>query len=99
MRLRLDQTAEGLERRFNRAEHLRPIPPDDPDHDHLYARRNDTESGNRLLDHSMLRERAHTVGRRRQLVNLINWAAGRNAIAVHHHARHPRSGAPPGLAA
>ena len=78
-RLRLDQTTDDLERGFNREEHLRPIPPGDPDHDRLYGRRNDTESGNRLLDDSMLRERAHTVGRR-QLVNLITWAPGATPI-------------------
>lgn len=99
IRLRLDQSAEDRLSGFNREEHLRAIPPDDPDHPALYGRRNDTESGNRLLDDSMLRERAHTVGRHRQLLNLLTWAAGRNAIAVHHHARQPSTAAPPGLAA
>lgn len=99
IRLRLDQTAPDLLAEFNREEHLRPIPPGDPDHQRLYGRRNDTESGNRLLDDSMLRERAHTVGRHRQQLNLLTWAAGRNAIAVHHHARQPSTAAPPGLAA
>jgi hypothetical protein len=46
----------SLPKEFNREEHLRVIPPDDPDHDPLYAKRNDTESGNRILDDSMLRE-------------------------------------------
>jgi hypothetical protein len=82
----------------DREEHLRAIPPGDPDHDRLYARRNDTESGNRLLDDSMLRERAHTVGWRRQLLNLTTWAAVRNAAAVTQHARR-QPDAPPGLAA
>lgn len=99
IRLRLDQTAEDRLTGYNREEHLRPIPPDDPDHPGLYGRRNDTESGNRLLDDSMLRERAHTVGRHRQLLNLLTWAAGRNAIAVHHHAGQPSTAAPPGIAA
>ena len=98
VRLRLDQTADDIAAGFNREEHLRAIPPGDPDHDRLYGRRNDTESGNRLLDDSMLRERAHTVGRRRQLLNLITWAAVRNASAVRQHAR-PATGDPPAIAA
>jgi hypothetical protein len=98
VRLRLDRTAHDVATGFNREEHLRPIPPRDPDHQRLYARRNDTESGNRLLDDSMLRERAHTVGWQRQLFNLTTWAAVGNATANRQHARsapHP----PPALAA
>ena len=85
IRLRLDQTDHDRDIGFNREEHLRVIPPDDPDHPVVYGRRNDTESGNRLLDDSMLRERAHTVGWRRQLVNVTCWAAVRNAVAVWQH--------------
>jgi hypothetical protein len=69
-----------------------------PDHDRLYGRRNDTESGNRLLDDSMLRERAHTVGHHRQLLNLTTWAALRNASAARQHAR-PDTSDPPAIAA
>lgn len=98
IRLRLDRTAEDIAAGFNREELLRPIPPGDPDHDGLYGRRSDTESGNRLLDDSMLRERAHTVGWRRQLVNLTTWAALRNASAAHQHAP-PATGEPPAQAA
>ncbi len=98
VRLRLDRTTADITAGFNREEHLRPIPPGDPDHDRLYGRRNDTESGNRLLDDSMLRERAHTVGHRRQLLNLTTWAALRNATAAHQHAR-PDTSDPPALAA
>ena len=85
IRLRLDQTDHDRDIGFNREEHLRVIPPDDPDHAVVYGRRNDTESGNRLLDDSMLRERAHTVGWRRQLINVTCWAAVRNAVAVWQH--------------
>ncbi len=98
IRIRLDRTTRDEQTGFNREEHLRPIPPTDPDHTTLYARRNDTETGNRLLDDSMLRERAHTVGRKRQLLNLTTWAALRNASAAHQHARH-RTSDPPTLAA
>ncbi len=96
--IQLDQTAEDLDAGFNREENLRPIPPGDPDHDKLMGRRNDTESGNRLLDDSMLRERTHTVGWRRQSLNLITWSALRNALAVHQHVP-PASSDPPALAA
>lgn len=85
VRLRLDQTDQDIAAGFNREEHLRAVPPDDPDHAAIYGRRNDTESGNRLLDDSMLRERAHTVGWRRQLLNVTCWAAVRNAVAVWQH--------------
>jgi hypothetical protein len=87
IRQRVDQTAEDEKTGFNREENLRVIAPDDPDHDALYGRRNDTESGNRLLDDSMLRERAHTVGRKRQLLDVISWAAVRNASAASQHCR------------
>ena len=95
VRIRLDRTANDIVTGFNREEHLRPIPPADPDHHTLYARRNDTETGNRLLDDSMLRERAHTVGRRRQLLNLTTWAAIRNAGAAAQHSAGARSSGPP----
>lgn len=85
IRLRLDQTDGDIAAGFNREEHLRAIAPDDPDHAAVYGRRNDSESGNRLLDDSMLRERAHTVGWRRQLLDTIAWAAARNAVAVWQH--------------
>jgi hypothetical protein len=87
LRLRLDQSAGDLSINFNREENLRVIAPDDPDHAPLYGLRADTESGNRLLDDSMLRERAHTVGWRRQQLDMIMWSVGRNAAAVHHHRR------------
>ena len=99
IRLRLDQTAEDEKAGFNREEHLRAIPPDDPDHDGLYGRRNDTESGNRLLDDSMLRERAHTVGRRRQLLDVLSWAAVPNASAAAQHCRRDCADLGPPLAA
>lgn len=99
IRLRVDQTTDDAAKGFNREEHLRVIPPDDPDHDELYGRRNDTESGNRLLDDSMLRERAHTVGRRRQLLDVISWAAVRNASAAAQHCRRNCADLGPPLAA
>jgi hypothetical protein len=85
VRLRLDQTAEDIARGFNREEHLRVIPIDDPDFPRLYGRRNDSESGNRVLDDSMWRERAHTVSHARQHLDMLAWALGRNAMAWRQH--------------
>lgn len=53
----------------------------------LYKRRNDAESINRALDDTMWLRRAHTVGHRRQHLNLLTHALGVNALAVHRHRR------------
>lgn len=65
-----DDAARGL----NRTENVRAIPPGDPDFYRLYARRNDSESLNRLLEDSLYIGRAHSLGRSRQLVDLLGWA-------------------------
>jgi hypothetical protein len=93
LRVRLDTTDEDRRRRFNRAEHLRPIPPSDPDYQRLYPRRADAESINRALDDSSWLGRAHSAGRDRQLLNLIGYAIAVNSLALH---RHRRTLAPPG---
>ena len=57
--------------------------------------RNDAESVNQHLDDTLWLRRAHSVGARRQLLNLITYAMGVNAMAMHVH----RQGlAPPILA-
>lgn len=81
VRLRLDSTKDDVSKSFNREEHLRAIPPEDEDYEALYALRNDAESGNRTLDDSMLRERAHSVGRRGIQLNVLTWSIYRNAQA------------------
>ena len=93
LRVRLDTTDEDRKRKFNRSEHLRPIPPSDSDYQRLYPRRSDAESINRALDDSCWLGRAHSVGRARQLLNLIGYALAVNSLALH---RHRRVLAPPG---
>ena len=91
-RLSVDPTAK---RKFNRAENVRQIPPGDPDFEILYRRRNDAESINRHLDDTLWLRRAHSVGNQRQLLNMITYALGVNALSMHVH----RSGLAPPQAA
>jgi hypothetical protein len=81
--VRLHANAEDAKRKFNRAENVRQIPPGDPDFEVLYRRRNDAESINRHLDDTLWLRRAHTVGHRRQLLNLITYALGVNGLSMH----------------
>ncbi|HEX7168602.1 MAG TPA: hypothetical protein VF230_16595 [Acidimicrobiales bacterium] len=94
--VRLDTTDEDRCRKFNRTEHLRPIPPADADYRRLYPRRSDAESINRSLDDSLWLRRAHSVGARRQLVDLLGFAIAVNSVALFR-ARH--SNDPPTQAA
>ncbi len=96
VRVRLDTTEEDDKRGFNRTENLRAIAPSDPDYPRIYNRRPDIESINRALDDSMWLGRAHSVGHRRQLVDLLGYGLAVNSLALH---RHRRSLAPPGAAA
>lgn len=93
IRVRLDTTDEDRARRFNRCEHLRAIPPSDDDYRRLHPMRADAESINRHLDDTMWLTRAHSVGRERQLVNLIGYGLAVNSLALH---RYRRNLAPPG---
>jgi hypothetical protein len=86
---------EDRQRKFNRAENVRQIPPGDPDFEALYKRRNDAETIDRHLDDTLWLRRANSVGRRRQLLNLITYAMGVNAISMHVH----RQGLAPPVAA
>ncbi len=90
--VRLHGNDEDAKRKFNRTENVRPIPPGDPDFSRLYRRRNDSESINRHLDDSLWLRRAHSVGHLRQTLNVLTYALGINALAVHLH-RQPH--APP----
>lgn len=83
--VRLDTTEEDTARKLNRSENVRQIPPTDPDFKRIYGRRSDAESINRSLDDSMWLGRAHSKGRKRQLVNLIGFALMVNGLAVHRH--------------
>ena len=83
-------TTKTRARKFNRAENVRPIPPSDPDFERLYRRRNDAESINRHLDDTLWLRRAHSIGHRRQHLNLLTYALGVNALALHRHRRQRR---------
>ena len=83
--VRLHATNEDVKRKFNRAENVRQIPPGDRDFEVLYRRRNDSESINRHLDDTLWLRRAHSIGHRRQLLNLITYALGVNALSMHVH--------------
>ena len=83
MTVRLHANAEDTKRKFNRAENVRQIAPGDPDFETLYRRRNDAESINRHLDDTLWLRRAHSIGNRRQLLNMITYALGVNALSMH----------------
>ena len=72
-------------RKFNRTENVRPIPPEDPDFRGLFRRRNDAESINRALEDTRWLRRAHSLGHRRQLLNLLGYALMINSLAVARH--------------
>ena len=70
---------------------MRPIPPGDRDFERLYRRRNDAENINRHLDDTLWLRRAHSIGHLRQTLNVITYALGINALALHlHRQRHVR---------
>jgi hypothetical protein len=89
--VRLHGNTDDAKRKFNRTENLRPIPPDDPDFDRLYGRRNDAESINRHLDDTLWLRRAHSIGHRRQTLNLLTYALCVNGLALHLHRRRQRT--------
>lgn len=92
--VRLHGTNDDVTRKFNRTENIRPIPPSDPDFKALYRRRNDAESINRALDDTLWLRRAHSVGHRRQHLNLLTYALCVNSLAVHRHGRRSPSDPP-----
>ena len=83
--VRLHQDEDDRRRRFNRTEHVRPIPPSDPDFPRLYGRRNDSESLNRSLEDTLFLGRAHSLGWRRQQVEMLGWAVMVNALTMARH--------------
>ena len=83
--VRLHQDDEDRRRRFNRTENVRPIPPSDPDFSRLYGRRNDSESLNRALEDTLFLGRAHSLGWRRQQVEVLGWALMVNALTMARH--------------
>ncbi|MFZ6005757.1 MAG: hypothetical protein ACOYXM_17675 [Actinomycetota bacterium] len=83
--VRLHSDASDVARTFNRTENVRPIPPDDPSFRELFRRRNDAESINRALEDTLWLRRAHSLGHRRQLLNLLGYALMINSLAVARH--------------
>ncbi len=72
--------------RINRA--LRPIPASDADYDRIYGIREDVESTNNHLKERLRHDRAHTIGRDRQQLNLIGYQINTAITAlVHWHKR------------
>ena len=68
------------QRKFNRAENLRPVPPGTDEYKRLYGRRNDTESANRQREDALWQKRATCYGRVRTFISSLAWAIGENAI-------------------
>ena len=62
-------------------EHVRLIPPGDPDFARLYGMRNDAESFNASFKRSLLVDRASSVGWRRQLFDLLGYVVLANSLA------------------
>ena len=85
LRLRLHGNEQDDERGLNRAEHLRAIPPSDPDFKTLNRRRNDAESINRGLQDTLYLGRAHSVGHVAQEADLLGFGLGLNALSWHRH--------------
>jgi hypothetical protein len=61
---------------------FRPIPPSDPDFPRLYGRRDDSGSLNRGLEDTLFLGRAHSLGWRRQQVEMTGWALMVNALTM-----------------
>ncbi|MEI8405203.1 MAG: hypothetical protein WCG96_08000 [Actinomycetes bacterium] len=61
-------------------EHVRLIPPADPDFNLLYGLRNDAESFNSAFKRSLLVDRAASVGWRRQLFDLLGFVVLQNSL-------------------
>lgn len=62
-------------------EHLRLLPPDDPDFTRLYGLRNDSESFNSQFKRTLLVDRAASVGWERQLFDVLGFAVLHNSLA------------------
>lgn len=78
-------TSEDEKTKFHRCENVRCIPKGDPDYGTLLGRRQDIESINRSLEDTLFLGRAHSLGHRRQRVDLLGFAILTNSIAVSRH--------------
>ena len=80
VRIRLDQMPQDLLAGYNRPEHLRAFPEDDP----VFIQtqrplRGSAESANRLIDDHLPRERLHHLGFEKNQLSMLAWQAYRNA--------------------
>jgi len=91
--VRLCKNEADRTRGLNRAEHLRAIPPTDPDFPRLKARRNDAESINRALEDTLYWGRAHSVGRVAQEADLLGFGLSMNALSWHRHRKRKEASA------
>lgn len=87
--VRLHGNDEDSRRKLNRTENVRAIPPSDPDFPALFRQRNDAESINRGLDDTLFLRRAHSLGHRRQWVNLLGYALTVNSLTLLEHGTRP----------
>jgi hypothetical protein len=83
VRVPLYQTADDDRRGINRAENLRVTAPGDDDYDLTMALRSESERINRALEDTLYIKRAHSVGKIRQLADLVGFAIGVNALALY----------------
>jgi hypothetical protein len=97
---RVDTTADDAKHDYNRAEHIRlHIKTDDPTgiYDQYYGWREDSESLNDLLQHTLHKRRMIAYTSDRQYLVMLGFAIGRNSLAWL--LRHRRNADPPGLVA
>lgn len=80
--LRADTTEADVKRKINRSENFRLIPPGDPDYAELYPLRADSEANNRQLEDTLWINRAHSVGARAQLLDLLGYSLVYNSVAI-----------------
>ena len=80
--IRADTTDEDRRRKINRSENYRLIPPDDSSYEALYPLRSDIEANNRQLEDTLWINRAHSVGAKAQLLDLLGYALLYNSIAI-----------------
>lgn len=80
IRIRLDQTAQDQISEYNRPEHLRAFPEDDPIFTDIQKPlRAAAESANRTIDDHLPRERLHHYGFQTNHLSMLAWQAHRNA--------------------
>ena len=90
LRFRADQTEDDIERGIHRTENFRLIPHGTEDYDRLYPMRSDIESNNRQLEDTLWINRARSVGKEAQLMDLLGYMVLTNSVAINLHRRRQR---------